>query len=201
MKDSPTHLDRYDRVSSLLADAIVEATVTRTEVYGIYLSHEQHDILVLIPEVSWTRVAGGSCSNFTRVGDRHAVKILRYVPEKKTYLGSIRQANPEANPWREPLSFDVETVWEGRVTHEIYRNERTNIVLYIVEIKEGVVGALKVTPNTAYLKKGDKVSVVIKSIKRDRQEVELERVDDEVDCPEGATDDSPGQRPGDAMQP
>jgi ribosomal protein S1 len=183
-------------MDNLLApDAIVEATVTRIEVYGIYLSHDQQDIFVQIPEVSWFHFE--SCRSFTCIGDRHAVIILWYVPEKKMYVGSFKQANPDANPWREPLTFEVGSVWKGRVTHEIYRNrDDRSIVLFIVEIKRGVAGALKVTPNTAYLKKGDKVTVVIKSINRDRQEVELERVGYGVDCPEGATDDSPGQRPG-----
>jgi ribosomal protein S1 len=67
---------------------VVRRTVTRAEVYGLYLSCRGHETLVLIPDLAWVPVAR-DCRDFAQVGDEFDVKVLLFNEETGTYRGSI----------------------------------------------------------------------------------------------------------------
>jgi ribosomal protein S1 len=65
----------------------VNAVVARVEVYGLYLEHAGSPILVLTPDVSTKRPV--DLRSTFAVGDRLAVRILRYVPEASLYKATV----------------------------------------------------------------------------------------------------------------
>lgn len=118
---------------------IVEARVTRMEHYGLYLTKGGDTILVLIPEIRWSRGLGHP-ANFTEIGDQHPVKILRYVEQYEHYIGSLKQVYPEANPLKDAGDgrFAPGRIFEGRVCQ---------LVDYgcFVELSPGVAGLLHIS--------------------------------------------------------
>src|SRR3954454_23893629 len=95
---------------------IVRGTVTRTEVYGLYLSSRGHEILVLIPDVAWVPVVS-DCRDFAEIGVEIDVKVLLFNEATGVYRGSIKEVHPEGDPWRDPTVFRPGTTWSGTVTH------------------------------------------------------------------------------------
>jgi ribosomal protein S1 len=123
---------------------IVRGTVTRTEVYGIYLSCWGHEILVLIPDVAWVPVVP-DCRNFAEIGDEFDVKVLLCNEESGVYRGSIKDTHPEADPCREPAEFRPGTIWSGTVTHRISASgPDAGLFGYIVQLRPGVSGLLRI---------------------------------------------------------
>lgn len=75
---------------TLRADIIgktVTAHVTRIEHYGLYLSHDDAEIIVLIPDVANHPIR--DLTNEFRLGDSVAVQVLRYIEEYKQYKGTM----------------------------------------------------------------------------------------------------------------
>ena len=91
----------------------VEAEVKMVKPYGVYLEHAGHEILVLIPEVSWNPTHNLEAA--VRVGDRRKVYLLRYIYQKKQYAGSFRRLQPEENPYRVLSRLPPGEVLPGRV--------------------------------------------------------------------------------------
>src|SRR4051812_44224641 len=79
---------------------VVRGTVVRAEVYGLYLSCRGHEILVLIPDLAWVQ-AVRDCRDCAHAGDEFDVKVLLFNEETGTYRGSIKDAHPEDDPWRD----------------------------------------------------------------------------------------------------
>jgi ribosomal protein S1 len=77
-------------MNKLAVGDLIEADVTRVEVYGVYLKFRDEEIVVLIPDVSHERVSDLR-SRYT-VGDRIRVRILEYVPERSLFKASIKDA-------------------------------------------------------------------------------------------------------------
>ncbi len=142
-------------------NTVVNATVTSVETYGIRLAHADDVILVLIPEVTWDSSRVSDCREFTSVGAKFDVKILRYVPESKHYLGSLRQVHPEADPWANPMRFGVGTLWNGTINRLMYKSGCDQIAGYMVELVNGVCGFLKYTEGEKTRKIGDTTDVTI----------------------------------------
>ena len=70
-----------------LENDFVLGRVNKVEEYGIYLDCNNHDILVLIVDVSSERI----CELRAKfaLGKEIKVRILAYVPEKKIYKGTM----------------------------------------------------------------------------------------------------------------
>ena len=95
---------------------VVRATVTRAEVYGLYLSSRGQGLFVPIPDVAWTTEVR-DCRDFARVGDEFDVWVMAFDERKGLHWGSIKDAHPEDDPWRDPTAFAPGTVRVGTVTH------------------------------------------------------------------------------------
>ena len=81
----------------LRADQVVDVTVKSVQVYGLFCEYDDDtDLLVLIPEVSWT-ASFCSCEQIADVGDSLTVKILAVDESSGKIAGSIRRRFPD--PW------------------------------------------------------------------------------------------------------
>lgn len=76
---------------------IVEASVYRTEQYGVFLHHERGELYVDLLELSW--VAAGPANQRVNVGQSLKVRIIGKNLENNTWIASVRRANPEENPY------------------------------------------------------------------------------------------------------
>lgn len=165
--------------------SIVKATVQSVEPYGIFLRHNEDVILVLIPEVVWIPSSVRDCREFTRPGESFAVKILRYVPECGHYLGSLKQTQPDDDPWRNSDEFKVGSQWEGRVTHVIRHQSGHAVSGYIVGILPGVEGFLPLPENFGVLTVGESIDVTIEKIDVSDQRILFARWAQDNSIPEG----------------
>jgi ribosomal protein S1 len=151
--------------------ATVVATVSSTEVFGLFLRNGDDEIVVLITEVAWTRI-GGDCRDIAKVGDRFRVKILKQSHEGQ-YVGSIRQAHPEDNPWMDS-SLQVGRTLVAKVEGRIQpSDESCRPFGYLVEIECGLSGVIRAAELKKDLSHGDTVRVRIVAIDRERQELQL----------------------------
>jgi small subunit ribosomal protein S1 len=66
----------------------VSATVKRVEPYGVYLDGPEGEIIVLIPDVSHERIP--DLKKHYSIGDQVRVHVLKYVPERKLFKGTIK---------------------------------------------------------------------------------------------------------------
>ena len=136
---------------------VVRAAVTRAEVYGLYLACDGQDLLVLIPEVAWTTEVR-DCRDFAGVGDEFDVKVLAFDEKTGLHWGSIKQAHPEDDPWRDPEAFRPGTIWVGTVTHRYSaRRSEWGPSGYIVRLWPGVSGLLREAEGGKDLTVGDRV--------------------------------------------
>jgi ribosomal protein S1 len=143
---------------------VVRATVTRAEVYGLYLICRSEGLLVLIPEIAWTTEVG-DCRDFAGVGDEFNVKVLAFDKRTGLHWGSIKQAQPEGDPWRDPIAFRLGTVWVGTVTHRYSaRRPEWGPSGYIVRLRPGVSGLLKEADAERNLSVGDQVEVQVAEV-------------------------------------
>lgn len=67
---------------------IVSATVKRVEPYGIYLNALEGEIIVLIPDISQERIP--DLKQYYSIGDTVRVRVIKYVPERKLFKGTIK---------------------------------------------------------------------------------------------------------------
>jgi ribosomal protein S1 len=152
---------------------VVRATVTRTEVYGVYLAHQGWDILVLIPDITWVPVAH-DCREFARPGDEFDVKVLLFNEETGAFRGSIKDAHPEGDPWRDPSAFRTGTAWTGRVTHRISASRpEGGLFGWIVELRPGVGGLLRAEDTGRDMSVGEAIDVVIAEVDIESKKIRL----------------------------
>ena len=73
----------------------VEGVITRVEPYGLYLTHDGENVLVLAIDVSHQRPL--HLPSTYAPGDRLMVRILRYNSEANIYTGTVVE-DPESEP-------------------------------------------------------------------------------------------------------
>ena len=134
---------------------IVEAEVYEAKSYGLYLQHEEDLIFIQIPDIDWVKRIPDP-RKFTKKGERFKVLIKGFVEEQKQYYGSIREAEPEKNPWRNPEVFKEGTIHTGTV------DMNTDYGSFLI-IGEGVHALLLVEEGGGNLELGSKLRVEILS--------------------------------------
>lgn len=82
----------------LTTGEVVRATVTAVRTFGIFFDCRGYEVLVLIPETSWT-ACYASCDEIARPGDQFPVNVLRPVEGREQYVGSLKAAFPDSDPW------------------------------------------------------------------------------------------------------
>lgn len=144
---------------------IVEAKIDRCEQYGVYLHDDDSEIFVHLPELSWT-VAGQGPADSRRLLDTVArVKILRWIPEKRQWIGSIKRAHPELNPFIEISKCEPGKVFVGTVAFVLLGAH--------IRLENGAEGRIIDVPKNRSIALGDKVCVSVASIDPEEGKLEL----------------------------
>ncbi len=142
---------------------VVDAVVTRVQVFGIFCSYRQEDILVLIPETSWIASAC-SCEQFAQPGDILTVKVLHIDAAAGRVAATIKGRH--SNPW-ETHELNVGCRYDALVVHRVEKSDRCNDQpAYLLELMPGAFTMLCDTTMT--LEPGDHVAVIITSSNPDR---------------------------------
>lgn len=136
---------------ALAPGEVVRGTVTRVAQYGIHLVHRGHEIVVLIPELSWASTVDPRAT--IRIGEEFDVLILRVDPAG-AITGSLRALHPECDPWLHPEQFAAGTVFRGRI---VTAKGEYRWVLH----PSGIEGELVVPGSGRELNVGDEIEVVI----------------------------------------
>ena len=155
---------------------IVEASVTQVRQFGLFVEVDGVPGLILIPELSWTRVRHPK--DIAGVGDTIPCRILAlHDPPRPNshFAGSLKQCHPERDPWRDPgfyvpgQSFvsTIERVrdWGYWMTHP---ERETEVLLK----REAAGGA----PLPFVLEVGDTVEVRIAEVDVERRTVVVDFV-------------------------
>lgn len=100
----------------------VDAVVEEVAPYGLFVRANGMSGLILLPELSWQRVCDPA--EVARAGDQIQCKIMHFPPRHQStdeprFIGSIRELNPEQNPWRDPSVFAVGTEFTGTVERKM----------------------------------------------------------------------------------
>jgi ribosomal protein S1 len=144
----------------------LEATVTRLENYGAWIESGGRVGLILIPDISWSRIRHPS--EALAVGQQVTVKILNVAKDGK-FSASLREIHPELNPWRDPTVFAVGNVFTCPVV----------LVLEygcFVELRPDVWGLLKREQWTRSMAVGNRVRVRVESLDADQQKIEVREI-------------------------
>ena len=94
-----------------------------TAVFGLFCEYGTHEILVLIPEISWIP-SFASCEQVAAVGDELEVKIVHIDRERNKIAGSFRALYPESDPWHGAWQFGVGDVLDATVVRWVERADR-----------------------------------------------------------------------------
>jgi len=148
--------------------SIVEAKIDRCEPYGVYLHHDGSEIFVHLPELLWAGAGNGPADSRGLLNTIARVKILRWHPEHRHWVGSIRRAHPELNPYTEISKCEPGTVFVG-------------IVFFIllgalVRLENGAEGRVTGAPRGTSIALGDRVCVTVTFINAEEGELELRLV-------------------------
>lgn len=113
---------------------IIEVTVVKPQVFGLFCEYYGKEMLLLIPETSWV-ASYNSALQFAQKGDQLKVKVIDYSEEKDQYSISIKSIYP--NPWKND-SFKVGNIYKSFIRRKVNQADRLNYNSgYLVEIIPG----------------------------------------------------------------
>jgi ribosomal protein S1 len=153
----------------------VTATVSEVEAHGMRLVYAGISILVLIPEVSW-HASVRDCREFASAGQRFDVKVLRYIAEQNLYLGSLKHAHPEADPWHQSDWLEVDRIVSG-IVHGAMVDDTQTVVGYYLDVAPGIRTLLRAKNAHRPLSQGDSITARITHINHEDRKVEVEQTD------------------------
>ena len=112
-----------DATPTLKTGDVVRAVVRKTAVFGLFCESGTHEILVLIPELSWIPTFA-SCDQVAAVGDELEVKITHIDRERNKVAGSLVALHPESDPWQGKWQLGVGDVLEATVVRWVEKADR-----------------------------------------------------------------------------
>lgn len=112
-----------EKAPTLKPGDIVRAVVRKTAVFGLFCEYRTHEILVLIPDVSWIPSFAG-CEQVAAIGDELEVKIVHVDTERSKIAGSIRAVYPENDPWSGAWQLNTGDVLEASVVRWVEKADR-----------------------------------------------------------------------------
>ena len=101
-----------DHTKTMNVGEVVRAKVDQVEQYGVYVSYGSNRLFIQIPELDWVCKIPDP-RKFTEVGDMFDVLVLAFDDQRKLYSGSIKQAHPELDPYKQDGTYDVGTIHQG----------------------------------------------------------------------------------------
>lgn len=114
---------------------IVQARVDQVEQYGVFASNDEGRLFIQIPELDWVRRIPDA-KQFASVGDEFEILVLGFNENRNQFLGSIKQAHPELDPFRDKHLYEVGTTHQSKVVLNTAYGT-------FVEIAPGVQGLIR----------------------------------------------------------
>jgi hypothetical protein len=139
----------------LAVGQIVEVEVQAVAVFGLFCRYDGQEVLVLLPETSWT---ASFCSGhqFAEPGDRLTVKVLHVDDERGKVSASVKAVYPD--PWLGGL-LAPGTEHQARVVRRVEAADRCGGGAgYLLEL---VPGAYVVLCDGPPLEKGQTCTVTV----------------------------------------
>ncbi len=112
-----------DATPTLNTGDVVRAVVRKTAVFGLFCEFGTHEILVLIPEISWIP-SFASCEQVAAVGDELEIKIVHIDRERNKIAGSLVALHSESDPWHGKRQLGVSDVLEATVVRWVEKADR-----------------------------------------------------------------------------
>lgn len=149
---------------------VVRAVVRQTAVFGLFCAYRAHEILVLIPELSWIP-SFASCEQVAAVGDELAVKIIHIDRQRNKIAGSLIALHPESDPWHGAWRLVVGDVVEATVVRWVEKADRCGDAGgYLLALRPAALVML-CGQDAGRLKSGDRCAVRVTSIDPSRKKV------------------------------
>ena len=162
-----------EATATLNTGDVVRVTVRKTAVFGLFCEYGMHEILVLIPEISWIP-SFASCEQVAAVGDELHVKILHIDRERNKIAGSIRALHPESDPWHGAWQLSAGDVLEATVVRWVEKADRcADTGGYLLALRPGALVML-CGQGVGRFTSGDKCAVKITSIDPQHRKVTVE---------------------------
>jgi predicted RNA-binding protein with RPS1 domain len=118
----------------LAVGQIVEVEVTKSEVFGLFCHYQGDELLVLIPEISWT-ASFCSCKQVAVPGDRITVKIIHTDSASGKISASMKAIYPD--PWADGRLV-AGNRYDARVVRRVEQADRCdNRPGYLMELFPG----------------------------------------------------------------
>ena len=112
-----------DATPTLKTGDAVRVVERKTAVFGLFCEYGTHEILVLIPEISWIP-SFASCEQVAAVGDELEVKIIHIDRERNKVAGSLVALHPENDPWHGAWQLSVGDMLEATVVRWVEKADR-----------------------------------------------------------------------------
>ena len=152
-----------DATPTLNTGDVVRAVVRKTAVFGLFCEYGTHEILVLIPEISWIP-SFASCEQVAAVGDELEVKIVHIDRERNKIAGSLRALHPESDPWHGAWQLGVGDVLDATVVRWVEKADRCGGAGgYLLALRPAALVML-CGQEAGRFKSGDRVAVRVTAI-------------------------------------
>ena len=159
-----------DAPAALNTGDVVRAVVRQTAVFGLFCEYLTHEILVLIPELSWIP-SFASCEQVAAVGDELALKIIHIDRQRNKVAGSLIALHPESNPWHGAWQLGVGDVVEATAVRWVEKADRCGDAGgYLLALRPAALVML-CGQDAGRLKSGDRCAVRVTSIDPSRRKV------------------------------
>ena len=131
--------------------------------FGLFCEYGTHEILVLIPEISWIP-SFASCEQVAAVGDELEVKIIHIDRERNKIAGSLRGLHPESDPWHGAWQLGVGDVLDATVVRWVEKADRCGDAGgYLLALRPAALVML-CGQEAGRFKSGDRVAVRVTAI-------------------------------------
>jgi hypothetical protein len=149
---------------------VVRAVVRQTAVFGLFCQCRTHEILVLIPEISWIP-SFASCEQVAAVGDELEVKIIHIDRDRNKIAGSLIALHPESNPWHGAWQLGVGDLLEATVVRWVEKADRCGDAGgYLLALRPAALVML-CGQDAGRFRRGDRCAVRVTSIDPSRKKV------------------------------
>ena len=143
---------------------IIDAVVYRVEPYGIFLRHDDAELFVHLPELSWTDSRPANAR--VPVNASLSVLVLARNPEKDQWIASVKRARPESNPFLEIADLPGDACLRAEIVYQ------TPDAL-IARLENRSEGFIRRSDVTREVRIGDIVDVLVVAVDPERGELQL----------------------------
>lgn len=150
-------------MSEVVVGEIISVRVVDVASYGVKVESENREGFIQIPELSWdTYGLQSRISSICKVGDTLKVKILSLSKDK--FYASLREANPELNPWNDQNKPCVGQKAQGKIVLVADYG-------YLVKLPSSIVALLPQDECEQSLLAGQLIDVKVVNINFEKQKV------------------------------